>query len=100
MFAGAHPNNDLRRGGTYLRVQRETDSGWSTVADDGDLVDPTFRWHRTRRRASVITATWTVPADTPPGRYRLRYDGDARESDGAIRAFSGTTEPFELLAPR
>ncbi|MEZ0367177.1 neutral/alkaline non-lysosomal ceramidase N-terminal domain-containing protein [Mycobacterium sp. pUA109] len=95
VFAGAHPNNDLRRGDSYLRVQRETDRGWITVADDGDW-STTFRWHRARRRASVITVTWTVPADTPPGRYRLRYDGDTRESDGATQTFSGTTAPFEI----
>ncbi|ORA77861.1 alkaline ceramidase [Mycolicibacter kumamotonensis] len=99
VFAGAYPNNDLHRGGTYLRVERETGQGWSTVADDGDW-STTFRWHRTGRRGSTITVTWTVPDDTAAGRYRLRYHGDARGRDGRITAFSGRTEPFDISPKR
>lgn len=99
VFAGAHPNNDLHHGGTYLRVERETGTGWSTVADDGDW-STTFRWRRTGRRGSAITVTWTVPDDTAAGRYRLRYEGDARDRDGRISAFSGATEPFDISPKR
>src|SRR5699024_1278477 len=49
VFAGAYPNNDLHHGDSYLRVQREADSGWITVADDGDW-STTFRWRRAGRR--------------------------------------------------
>ncbi|HEX7323078.1 MAG TPA: neutral/alkaline ceramidase [Mycobacterium sp.] len=97
VFAGAHPNNDLRRGDSYLRVQRQTDDSWATVADDGDW-STMFRWRRTGRRASIITLTWNVPANTPPGRYRLRYDGNARGPDGRPQAFTGATDPFEISA--
>jgi neutral ceramidase len=97
VFAGAYPNNDLHRGDSYLRVQRQTDSGWVTVADDGDW-STIFRWRRCGRGASVITLTWTVPAGTEPGRYRLRYDGDARGAGGGMRGFTGTTGPFEISA--
>lgn len=96
VFVGAHPNNDLHRGETYLRVERETGDGWITVADDGDW-STTFRWCRARRGASTVTLSWTVPADTAPGRYRLRYLGDARERDGQLTAFSGVTESFEIV---
>lgn len=95
VFAGAHPNNNLRRGDSYLRVERESDGEWITVADDGDW-STTFRWRRTRRRGSVITLTWTVPTNTPPGRHRLRYDGDIREADGRTHGFTTATEPFEI----
>jgi neutral ceramidase len=94
-FVGAYPNNDLRRGDSYLRVERETDDGWLTVADDGDW-STIFRWRRAGRRASVITMTWTVPPDTQPGRYRLRYDGNAREADGRMHEFTGATVPFTI----
>jgi neutral ceramidase len=102
VFVGAHPNNDLRHGDSYLRVERAGDGGgWGVVADDGDW-STTLRWRRTgrrhpRRRASVIAVTWTVPAGTPPGRYRLRYNGDARGADGRLRAFSATTASFEVI---
>lgn len=98
VFAGAHPNNDLHRGGSYLRVQRETDAGWITIADDGDW-STIFRWRRSRRHASTVTLSWTVPAGTPPGHYRLRYDGDARGRDGRVRPVTGTTDPFEISVP-
>ncbi len=99
VFVGAHPNNDLHRGGTYLRVERETGDGWSTVADDGDW-STTFRWRRAGRRGSTVTVTWTVPENTPAGRYRLRYHGDARAQDGRITAFTGATEPFDISPKR
>lgn len=99
VFSGAYPNNDLHRGGTYLRVERETGDGWSTIADDGDW-STTFGWQRTGRHGSTITVTWTVPEDTAAGRYRLRYDGDARDRDGRISAFTGVTEPFDISPKR
>ncbi|GFG84983.1 neutral ceramidase [Mycolicibacter algericus] len=102
VFAGAHPNNDLHRGGTYLRVERQTggaEGGWSTVADDGDW-STTFRWRRAGRRGSTVTVTWTVPENTAAGRYRLRYDGDARGLEGQRTAFTGSTEPFEISRKR
>ncbi|OBH15332.1 alkaline ceramidase [Mycolicibacter terrae] len=99
VFAGAYPNNDLHRGGTYLRVERETADGWCTVADDGDW-STMFRWRRAGGRGSTVTVTWTVPADAAAGRYRLRYHGDARGRDGRISAFSGATEPFDISRKR
>lgn len=99
VFTGAYPNNDLHRDGTYLRVERETGDGWTTVADDGDW-STTFRWRRAARRESTVTVTWAVPQDTPAGRYRLRYDGDARGRDGRITAFTGVTEPFDISPKR
>lgn len=102
VFVGAYPNNDLRHGDSYLRVESERNGGgWGVVADDGDW-STTFRWRRAgrrrfRRRVSVATVTWTVPAGTPAGRYRLRYDGDARGADGRLRAFSGVTGAFEVV---
>ncbi|MGH3560416.1 MAG: neutral/alkaline non-lysosomal ceramidase N-terminal domain-containing protein, partial [Mycobacterium sp.] len=99
VFAGAYPNNNLRRGDSYLRVQHETDGGWVTVADDGDW-STTFGWRRAGRRASVITLTWKVPMSTSPGRYRLCYDGDACGPNGRMHPFTGMTEPFEVSAAR
>ncbi|MFD5099935.1 neutral/alkaline non-lysosomal ceramidase N-terminal domain-containing protein [Streptomyces albidochromogenes] len=90
-FVGAHPGNDLRRGGTYLAVEREEGGGWTRVADDGDW-STTFRWKAVgtgAARASTVTVTWDVPPDTPPGTYRIRYFGDT--ADGP---FTGTTTPF------
>jgi len=44
-FIGAYPNNNIRRGATYLDVQREQDGQWHTVANDGDW-STKFHWKR------------------------------------------------------
>ena len=73
-FVGANPNNDLRRGGSYLEVQRHERGGrWRTVADDGDW-STTFGWARVGRGGSRISITWATNG-AEPGRYRIRYSG-------------------------
>ncbi|PXY26944.1 neutral/alkaline ceramidase [Prauserella muralis] len=93
-FAGAHPGNDLHRGGTYLEVQRRQGSSWHTVADDGDW-STTFRWTRDGVAASKVTIGWTVPADAE-GVYRVRYHGDAKGLLGRVTAFTGTSNQFTV----
>ncbi|WP_425090132.1 neutral/alkaline non-lysosomal ceramidase N-terminal domain-containing protein [Streptomyces chitinivorans] len=97
VFAGAHPGNDLHRGSTYLRVERYEGGAWRTVADDGDW-STAFRWERDGIAASKVTVTWDVPADAVPGRYRVRYHGDAKPLVGGTRSFSGTTRAFTVQA--
>nr|WP_238419904.1 neutral/alkaline ceramidase [Streptomyces taklimakanensis] len=96
VFAGAHPGNDPHRGSTYLRVERSEGGAWRTVADDGDW-STTLRWERDGIAASKVTVTWDVPAGAVPGRYRVRYHGDAKALLGGVRSFSGATRPFAVL---
>ncbi|HEX5566730.1 MAG TPA: neutral/alkaline non-lysosomal ceramidase C-terminal domain-containing protein, partial [Streptomyces sp.] len=96
VFAGAHPGNDLHRGGTYLRVERYEGGSWRTVADDGDW-STTFRWAREGIAASKVTVTWDVPRTAVPGGYRIRYHGDAKPLIGSTRSFTGTTRTFTVL---
>jgi neutral ceramidase len=91
-FAAAYPNNDLRRNGTYLEVQRLDGDDWVTVADDGDW-STTFRWRR-GRRGQVVVVTWIVPADGPPGEHRIRWYGEAR--DQVLRPYYGTSRVFTI----
>ena len=91
------PKNMSERVGTEeSAAEREVDGRWVRVADDGDW-STIFRWRRTGRRSSVVAVTWTVPDDAAPGRYRLRYDGNARDTEDRIRAFTGTTQPFDVF---
>ena len=96
-FAGAHPGNDLRRGGTFVEVQRlDEDSTWRTVLDDGDW-DTKFSWKRTTGRTSTVTISWTITPSVrgaEPGRYRIQYHGDARAADGMLREVTGTSPEF------
>jgi neutral ceramidase len=94
-FVGAYPNNDLRRGATFVEVQRAADDAWVRVADDSDWTTK-FHWRRAGRAGSRVTVSWDVPPDTAPGRYRLVYHGDVLDADGTMREFSSATGPFEV----
>ncbi|MFI6643996.1 neutral/alkaline non-lysosomal ceramidase N-terminal domain-containing protein [Streptomyces sp. NPDC050504] len=103
-FVGAHPGNDLRRGGTFLTVEHRTGGtgstgdadgtgrkgSWVSVADDRDW-STTFRWARTGAASSTVWITWTFPPDAVSGPYRIRYHGDT-----AAGPFTGESAEFEL----
>ncbi|MCR3719491.1 MULTISPECIES: neutral/alkaline ceramidase [Prauserella salsuginis group] len=93
-FAGAHPSNDLHRGGTYLEVQRWDGHAWRTVADDGDW-STRLHWKRRGLSASQVTITWEPPADAA-GTYRIRYRGDAKNALGRISPITGVTREFTI----
>jgi neutral ceramidase len=98
VFVGAHPNNLLHRGGTYLQVQRWEGEGWRTVADDGDW-STRFAWKRLGRDGSEVAISWDIPADVAGGRYRIRYHGDARDSRGGLHPFVGSSPEFDVSPP-
>ncbi|HEY0640377.1 MAG TPA: neutral/alkaline ceramidase [Pseudonocardiaceae bacterium] len=93
-FSTGHPKNDLRRGGTFLEVQRLEDGTWRTVADDGDR-STTYRWRRDGVAASIATITWDVPPGAS-GTYRIVHHGDARGLFGQITAFTGASRTFTV----
>lgn len=125
-FVGANPRNDLRLERSYAVVEklvtlpvgsvlpspessRENDireewSGnqeekWEVVRDDRDwhLV---FRWRRTSELlgTSEVEITWeTADPWAEPGRYRIRYFGNAKSLAGEITEFEGVSGTFELL---
>jgi len=95
VVAGAHPNNDLRRGDSYLRVEFQDEAGWVRIADDGDW-STKFHWARRGERVSEITITWDIPSGVRPGRYRITYLGSAREESGRLRPIEATSDVFEV----
>ncbi|MGW4477438.1 neutral/alkaline ceramidase [Rhodococcus triatomae] len=94
-FVTGHPKNNLRRGGTFFEVQRLDGARWTRHADDGDW-STKYRWRREGTNASVARITWDVPAGTPSGTYRIQHFGDHRGPDGAITAFTGTSDTFTV----
>lgn len=96
-FATGHPKNNLRRGGTFLEVQRLENGTWKRVLDDGDW-ETTYRWTRLNglTGTSKATITWDVGADTAPGTYRIVHHGDAKSLLGKIRPFTGTSAAFTV----
>ncbi|MEV6319215.1 neutral/alkaline non-lysosomal ceramidase C-terminal domain-containing protein [Streptomyces sp. NPDC051776] len=94
VFVTGHPRNNLRRGGTFLEVQRRVGDRWVRHADDGDWATR-YRWARTCGATSKATVTWDVPQNTPAGSYRVVHFGDWKHGwNGRITAFSGTSRAF------
>ena len=96
-FQGANPRNDYHTMGTFMTVERmNSTSQWEVVLTDSDW-DTVFHWERQGiERHSVITLTWQIPAKTPSGKYRMRYFGDAKNTDGSITPFTGTSSVFTV----
>ncbi|NLU84442.1 neutral/alkaline non-lysosomal ceramidase N-terminal domain-containing protein [Rhodococcus sp. HNM0569] len=92
-FAGAHPNNDLKRRSTYLEVQRLDDGTWRRVADD-NTYETTLHWERPAGSMdrSTIRITWQIPAGTDGGRYRIEHYGVARDAAGTLTPYTGSAE--------
>ncbi|MEU0098382.1 neutral/alkaline ceramidase [Streptomyces sp. NPDC006267] len=96
-FATGHPKNDVRRGSTFLEVQRLENGSWKRVLDDGDW-ETTYRWTRLNglTGTSKATVTWDIAADTAPGAYRIVHHGDAKNLLGKITPFTGATGTFTV----
>ncbi|MBJ8344727.1 neutral/alkaline non-lysosomal ceramidase N-terminal domain-containing protein [Antrihabitans sp. YC2-6] len=95
VFVGANPNNNLRRGDTYLTVDRKTAGGWTRTADDGDW--STKLLVEQDGLATTITITWDIPAGQEPGTYRITYRGDARDISGRLTPINAATREFAVL---
>lgn len=93
-FCAANPNNNIRHGDTYVRIERKEGSGWTTVATDNYWsVRVAFR---VQALAVTSRVTWSTHAGNAPGRYRIRYFGDWRDLGGKTHPFVGVTNEFDV----
>ncbi|TMW56576.1 hypothetical protein Poli38472_006586 [Pythium oligandrum] len=103
-FHAAHPKNNLRTQGTFLEVHRwredqdRPEGGvWVMHADDGDA-NTFFHWRRRGTFASVVTIEWCIPAQTPPGKYRIKVNGDFKRFFTAnVTSYSGVSSAFTVV---
>ncbi|RYP88557.1 hypothetical protein DL769_000253 [Monosporascus sp. CRB-8-3] len=99
-FIGANPRNNLRLEGSYAVVEKldAATSRWRVVRDDGDwhLV---FRWRRVSELlgTSEVDISWETEPWAEPGRYRIKYFGDAKGFTGTITPFEGLSSEFEIV---
>lgn len=104
-FHAAHPKNNLRTQGTFLEVHRwvldssRPEGGiWVMHADDGDA-NTFFHWRRQGTFASVVTIEWCIPSSTPPGKYRIKVNGDYKHLfSGKVQVYSGVSGTFEVVS--
>jgi neutral ceramidase len=94
-FVTGNPDNNLRNEGTFVEVQRQTGTTWTTVSTDSDW-QTIYRWKREYLSVSTAQITWTIPAGTPAGTYRIVHHGDAKSLLGTISAFTGTSRTFTV----
>ncbi len=94
-FVGAHPNNNLKHGSSYLEIQRFDGQHWVYVTGDNDP-ETTFSWQRRLAAQSRVTISWNIPADAEAGTYRIVYHGDSKDSSGKITPFTGTSSEFQV----
>lgn len=93
-FCGTHPNSDLRRGDTYLAVERDEGGRWVRVHDDGD-------WSTMIVFEGLLTVTnalitWDIPPGTPAGGYRIVYTASGRGIDGRLFPVRGESRAFHV----
>ncbi|WP_094028298.1 neutral/alkaline non-lysosomal ceramidase N-terminal domain-containing protein [Nocardia cerradoensis] len=89
-FVGAYPNNNFHAGGTYFEVQKFAHGEWRRILDDNDWCTE-LSWYRPDNQpaASIIRIRWAVSDSIESGRYRISYNGDARDRSGSVTPFSG-----------
>ncbi|MBB1025244.1 neutral/alkaline ceramidase [Dietzia sp. DQ12-76] len=93
-FCGTNPNSDLRRGETYLAVERRDGGRWIRVHDDGD-------WSTMIVFEGLLTVTnalitWDIPPGTPAGEYRVVYTASGRGLDGRLFPVRGESPAFDV----
>ena len=93
-FCGTHPNSDLRRGDTYLTIERREGDRWVRVHDDGD-------WSTMIVFEGLLTVTnalitWDIPPGTPAGAYRVVYTASGRGIDGRLFPVRGESPAFDV----
>ncbi|WP_238556326.1 neutral/alkaline non-lysosomal ceramidase N-terminal domain-containing protein [Dietzia sp. UCD-THP] len=93
-FCGTNPNSDLRRGDTYLAVERRDGGRWIRVHDDGD-------WSTMIVFEGLLTVTnalitWDIPPGTPAGEYRVVYTASGRGLDGRLFPVRGESPAFDV----
>jgi neutral ceramidase len=94
-FVTGYPDNNLRNEGTFVEVQRQTGATWTTVSTDSEW-QTIYRWKREYLGVSTAQITWTIPAGTLAGTYRIVHHGDAKSLLGAITSFTGMSQTFTV----
>lgn len=109
-FQAGHPRNDLRTQASYVYAERQlADGGWQAVAEDRDpeliyvwkpAVAPPVAIDLPVTGASTAEAVWTIPKNTPPGRYRLRHEGAAQAAGAASPTpYRGVSSVVTIAGP-
>lgn len=98
-FVSGHPRNDFLHQISFLTIEHLNGDKWEVIATDANW-ETKFIW----KRGNVITGTstaevqWTIPADTPAGKYRIRHFGHSKNFFKKISPYEGTSRPFKVVS--
>ncbi|XP_015929598.2 neutral ceramidase [Parasteatoda tepidariorum] len=96
-FVSGHPRNDPMLDNTFMTVERldPATGNWSVVATDSDW-ETKFHWVRTNMLLghSEATASWHIPEDVKPGKYRIRHFGYSKSIFQKITPYKGASSIF------
>lgn len=91
-FYTAHPRQDLLHNSSYLYVERLVGDDWQQVATDDDW-STRFSYVQSLDGYDQALIEWQVPAGTPPGSYRIRY-----QAVSGSGPYTGISNSFVLKA--
>jgi neutral ceramidase len=96
-FQSANPRNHYPQLESYLRVEREVDGTWNSVATDDDW-STKCRWTTDEEDPSSLSLSviWEVPKDAAPGIYRIGHFGTSQTEAGDQKPFSGYSPSFSV----
>ncbi|HZR34361.1 MAG TPA: neutral/alkaline non-lysosomal ceramidase N-terminal domain-containing protein [Nevskia sp.] len=105
-FVSGYPGNDLRTMQSYAYAEkRNAQGGWEVVATDRGP-ELNFQWNASpslvdtelgQAGPSTAEVLWHIPANTPPGTYRIRHEGVSRVAASQPPApYTALSRPFEV----
>ncbi len=96
-FASANPQDGYPQLESFLRVEREVNGAWSSVATDDDWATK-CRWTVAEEdpQSLALKVIWEVPAETQPGNYRIGHFGTSKDDSGNRKPFSGYSPSFRV----
>ncbi len=96
-FYSANPQDGYPQSDSFLRVQREINGQWSSVATDDDWATK-CRWSASEATPESLTlkVMWEVPEDAQSGVYRIGHFGTGKDESGNLKPFSGYSPSFEV----
>lgn len=93
-FWGAHPNNNVRTGGSYLVIQKLQEGKWIDKFYDRDTCTKLV-WKRDGVSFSKIHINWLIPEHQEGGFYRIVHLGDWKNGwTGKISGYKGISKKF------
>lgn len=96
-FESANPQDSYPQLKSFLRVERQIDGAWSSVATDDDWATR-CRWTASEQNPEslLLNVKWELPEDVEPGLYRIGHFGSVKDESGNQKNFFGYSASFTV----